>query len=269
MAVMRRKNLRFIPVFVLFLLPLGCELLANFNVLSDEEEIALGKKFTAEIEKEKPPVQDPTLNWYAQDIGSRIAATALQDRPGIPYTFKVVADKSINAYALPGGPVYIHTGLLAAAENEYEVIGVLGHEIGHVVGKHGAKQISKQAGIQILLDSALGKDGNDGAKTAGTLLGNFMLLSYSREDEYEADMLGLKYSVAAGYRPEGLMELFKKIQANQGGGDPGAIERMLSTHPPTGERIARVQQWVAQNPLPPTLVIDRPLFRQIKARLPK
>lgn len=246
----------------------GCPMFSEYNVISDEEELQIGQKVAAEVEKENAPLRDRFLQDYVNDVGWRVARAALEDRPGIPYTFKVIAAKEVNAFACPGGPVYIQTGLLAAAGDESEVVGVLGHEIGHVVAKHGARQMSKEIGIESVLDAILGEKGNDGARAGAKILGGVFLLHYSREDELEADSYGLKYAVAAGYDPDGLARMFERLRA-EAGDDPGSVERLLSTHPALGERVARIRGMLVASPPPRGLLRDRPYFQQVKRRLPR
>jgi beta-barrel assembly-enhancing protease len=169
-----------------------------------------------------------------QRIAARLMAHD-DPRPGVPYTFKVLDEKQINAVSLPGGPIYVYRGLLDAVGDDDDALAcVIGHEIGHVNARHAAKQISQQMaanlGIVLILK---GGTAQNVASMAQDLLG----LSYSRDDEYEADARGLAYAYRAGFDPRGMVRFFTKLESlekKQGGGP-----EMLRTHPLTKGRIER------------------------------
>jgi beta-barrel assembly-enhancing protease len=184
------------------LLLLACELAAQgprrlrpgFNLFTKEQDIELGKEAARQVEKEMTVVTDPVLNDYVRRIGEKLAATPEAD--GFPYSFKIVHDKTINAFALPGGPTYLHTGLLAAADNEAQVAGVMAHEIAHVALRHGTNQLSKANLIQLpaaLAAAAVDRTGSLWGRLVqmGINLGaGSLLLKYSRDAERDADLLG-------------------------------------------------------------------------------
>jgi len=155
----------------------------------------------------------------------------------------------INAFALPAGFLYVYTGLLLAADNEAELAGILAHEIGHVVGRHSANQLATQLGLNILVSLALGENSEELASLAAQAGTSGALARFSRDDEREADAFGVKYTIAAGYDPRGLLTFFEKLKKLEGRRQSG-LESLLSSHPATQERIDRIDRMIqkAGNP---------------------
>jgi len=191
--------------------------------LSRDQEIQIGKQFAAQVEREMEVVHNPELERWLNQIGQSLAKTP--EANAYPYYFKIVNDDSINAFALPGGPMYVHTGLLKAADSEGEVAGVLAHEMSHVALRHGAAQITKQQryGALFSVIGVLGgtltadKNGNCGLlcqiTEAGTSLGqNSVLMKFSRGYEHDADLNGARMMAAAGYNPILLPKFFEKLR---------------------------------------------------------
>ncbi|PNW54679.1 UNVERIFIED_CONTAM: peptidase [Euhalothece sp. KZN 001] len=170
--------------------------------------------------------QNQQLNRYVDRIGQRIVPQT--DRPNLPYTFQVVEDDSINAFATMGGFVYLHTGLMAAAENEAELASVVAHEIGHITARHAVQQMRQRAIAQGLL-SATGLDESNAVQIGVELA---VSRPNSREDEFEADQKGLDSLTKSGYAPIGMISFMEKLQ-QQGGSPP----TFLSTHPAVSDRI--------------------------------
>jgi predicted Zn-dependent protease len=210
----------------------------QLSTLSDRDEVSLGSQINQQVARQYPISKNSQLTQYINGIGQRLAKTSA--RPNIPYTFQVVNDKSINAFATMGGFVYVNTGLIATAENEAELAGVIGHEIGHIVARHSIQQMREQAIAQGLV-SAAGLDRNTAVKL-GLQVG--FQLPRSRGDELEADQLGLANLTKAGYAPIGMVTFFEKLQKANSGGTPPSF---LSTHPSTGDRISRLQASIDQN----------------------
>lgn len=213
----------------------------GWNLFSKEQDIQLGREAAAQVEQQMRVVSDPRLNEYVRRIGQRLAS---QPQAGnFPYSFKVVADNSINAFALPGGPTFVHTGLLKAADNEAMIAGVLAHEISHVALRHGTHQASKANALQIpaaLLGAVAGRNGSMMGQLAqlGVGLGaNSLLLKYSRDAEKQADLLGAQIMASAGYNPIEMARLFEKLQA-QGG---SRTLQFLSDHPDPGNRVKYIE----------------------------
>ncbi len=200
--------------------------------MSDEQEVEFGGQIDNQLRSREIRIsRDRELNAYIDQIGQRLAANS--DRPNIPYTFQVVNDKAINAFATAGGFVYVNTGLIAAADNEAQLASVMAHEIGHIKHRHVLKSIQKAA-LEQGLASAAGVDRNT-AIGLGVQLG--LRLPRSREYEYQADETGLNTLIKAGYAPAGMTGFFEKL-LNKGGSMP----TFLSTHPNTKDRIEAIKQ---------------------------
>ncbi len=212
----------------------------GFNLISRQQEVELGREAAAQADRQVPLARDAALNNYINELGRRLARYS--PAPDYPYTFKVVSDKKINAFALPGGPVYVNTGTIAAAENEAQLAGVLGHEIAHVALRHGTSNASKAMLAQFPL-AVLG-----GVIGSGSVLGqlaqigigfgvNSVFLKYSRDAERQADIIGTQILYDAGYDPEEMAKFFEKLQRSERG---SSIE-FLSSHPSPGNRVELVR----------------------------
>ncbi len=214
----------------------------GFNLFSKDQDIALGREAVPEIEKQVQVLNDKELTGYIERMGKKLAQHS-QD-PSYPFTFKVVADPSINAFALPGGPIYMHTGLLMAADNEAQVAGVMGHEIGHVVLRHSTNQASKATMFQLPAMFAAGMMDKKGGMLAalgqlGLGLGvNSALMSYSRNAERDSDIVGARMLAAAGYNPVEMATFFQKLEQAGGRGGP----EFFSSHPNPGNRVKAVTE---------------------------
>jgi hypothetical protein len=217
----------------------------GFNLFSKEQDVQLGKEAAAEVEKQAEVVTNKELTAYINSIGSKLAAQPQADK--YPYTFKVVNDKSINAFALPGGAAYVHTGLIAAVDNESQLAGVLAHEITHVALRHGTNQASKANLLQLpalLASQALGSGsilGQLGQLGIG-LGANSVLLKFSRTAETQADLLGAQIAAQAGYSPIELAHFFQKLEASGGSRGP----QFLSDHPNPGNRMKAIEELIPQ-----------------------
>ncbi|MDE0961627.1 MAG: M48 family metallopeptidase [Candidatus Latescibacteria bacterium] len=198
----------------------------------------LGTKFAAEIEAKEKIHPDRRLQAYIQRVATPLIKNALQDRPNIEYNIKVIDDpKQINAFAVPGGFLYVYSGLLLIAEDEAEIAGILAHEIGHIVGRHSANQLAAQFGMDLLVGITLGEDPLQLGQIAGQLSG----ARFSRDDENEADRYGVKYTVAADYDPRGLIDFFAKLKQMKNSRSSD-LEKLFASHPPTGERIKHIEK---------------------------
>lgn len=235
--------------------------------ISDQQEEQLGLQVKQELEqKEKIKyVQDPAVLEYVRSLSTPILQAANSDRKGIRWRVNVIDDpKTVNAFATPGGYLYVYTGLLLAAENEAEIAGVMAHEAGHVVGRHSARAMVNAYGLQAITQMALGKNPGTAATVAAQLAGGGLQLAHGRSEETEADEYGARYSAAAGYDPRGLISFFEKLQKQQGQ-TPGVL-KWLSTHPTNADRIRYLQQFIAQNRLAGTKSGNERLA-PIKARI--
>jgi predicted Zn-dependent protease len=218
--------------------------------ISDEQEEQLGRQVKQELEqKEKIQyVQDPVVVDYVNKVATPILQAANNDRRGVKWKIHVINDpKTVNAFATPGGYLYVYTGLILAADNEAELAGVLAHEAGHVVGRHSARAMVNAYGIQAVADAALGKNPGTAAQIATQLAGGGAMLAHGRSEETEADEYGARYSTIARYDPHGLITFFQKLQAKEGN-TPGVL-KWLSTHPTSADRIQHLEQYIAQHGL--------------------
>ncbi|WNG60722.1 M48 family metalloprotease [Archangium gephyra] len=237
--------------------------------ISDEQEAQLGKQVKQELEtKEKIKyVEDPAVVEYVNTVAKPILQAANRDRANVKWKLHVIDDpKTVNAFATPGGYLYVYTGLLLAADNEAELAGVLGHEAAHVTGRHSAQALMLQYGQEAIIGVALGKNPGTAAQIAASLAGTGTGLAFSRGNETEADELGAKYTSAAGYDPRGLVSFFQKL-ASAEGKTPGFM-KWLSTHPPSADRVQHLNSYIAKNNLTGSNVgTDR--LASIKALLKK
>ena len=220
--------------------------------LTRDQELQLGKEAAAQVEREMEVIKNPDVEAWLNRIGGQLARTPQAN--AYPYYFKLVNEDSINAFALPGGPMYVHTGLIKAADNEAEVAGVLAHEMSHVALRHGAAQMSKQQnwgtvfGVLGALGGALGNGDEctlwcQAVKMGAGLGGNSLLLKFSRGYEHDADLNGARMMASAGYNPIELANFFEKLKAKQGtASEPKGLQSWFASHPATENRIEYVSQ---------------------------
>lgn len=237
----------------------------GLQLVSVKDEIALGRKAQQEVRQQVPAVRDAQVANYVAALGRRLAAKA--DGPRYPYSFDVANYREINAFALPGGPVWIHRGLIESAENESQLAGVLAHEIAHIASRHAASQLTKGTVANVglgLLGAVLG-DGRGAqiAQLGAGFAANATMMKFSRDDEREADRKALLYLKRAGYDPRGMVE-FLQVLRRQQGRNPGAVATFFSSHPAPAERVQRLQQ--EANRLAGGRR-DSQSFRQVQARL--
>jgi predicted Zn-dependent protease len=214
-------------------------------LISESQEVEMGRAYSQQVEATMGLYDDPELQEYVDGIGQELAAKS--EKPGLPWSFKVVDDVIVNAFALPGGPIFVTRGILAHFNSEAELAGVLGHEIGHVTARHSAEQLSRAQVAQfgLVAGSVFVPEFTPYADLAGTGLG-ILFLKFGRDDERQSDDLGFRYMTRAGYDPTQMVEVFEMLgrvsQAAGGGGVPG----WLSTHPDPGERRERMTQALAE-----------------------
>jgi predicted Zn-dependent protease len=220
----------------------------SINFVSIDKEIALGRELAQQVEQEQRLLKDPVINEYVNRVGQNIVRNS---DARVPFTIKVIESDQINAFALPGGFFYVNSGLILAADDEAELAGVMAHEIAHVAARHGTKQQSRG---QLVNFAALplifvGGPVGYGIQQAANLLVPITFLGFSRGMEEEADYLGIQYLYKTGYDPTAMVRFFEKLQAKEKA-KPGSISRLFSTHPPTGNRIAKVEDAIT-TVLPP------------------
>jgi hypothetical protein len=216
----------------------------GFNLFSVEQDIEIGRQSAVEAERQLSLLKSSNVDRYLNKVIGRLAAKA----PGAryPYTIKAVNDPAINAFALPGGPMYVNRGLVEAARSEAELASVLAHEMAHVALRHGTHQASKaylgQAGLGIL-GGLLGKNGGNTAQIVNAVGGlglNAVFLKFSRDAEYQADQAGAAIMAKAGYNPVAMADFFELLRREQGR-DPGKLEQFFSDHPSSADREARIR----------------------------
>jgi predicted Zn-dependent protease len=238
----------------------------GFNMFSAQEELQAGQQSAAQVAQQLPvlPDSDP-VTIYVRRLGAQLAAHAPGEK--WPYTFHVVNQKEINAFALPGGPVFVNVGTIQAADNEAELAGVMAHEISHVVQRHGTRAASKQMAAQLPL-AVLGGVMGQGALSQMAQMGlGFGLGSYflknSRKSESEADLLGTDIMYDTGFNPRAMADFFEKIQSQGGARGP----QFFSDHPDPGNRAQAVGAEVATLPRKTSYRPDSAEFRDIKQRV--
>jgi beta-barrel assembly-enhancing protease len=209
----------------------------GFNLFSKQQDIQLGQQAAAQVRSQFPAVQNAELQDYIRRVGERVSSQRDARDSGFTFTFALVSDKSVNAFALPGGPAFVHTGLILAADNEAQVAGVLAHEISHVILRHGTNQASKANLVQIPAILAGVLTGSNLLSQVTSLVGTGFMLQFSRGDESEADAMGTRLMNDAGYNPIEMARFFEKLQADGG----GRIPQLLSDHPNPGNRVAAVE----------------------------
>ena len=207
--------------------------ISELSNISDAQEASLGADTDRALVSQKVRLyQNPAVNSYVDRIGQRLARNS--SRPNIKYTFQVVEDDAINAFATMGGYVYINTGLLKAADNEAQLAGIMGHEIGHIAGRHSIQHL-KQAAINQGISSIAGFDRNQVVQLGVQL---FSTLPNSREDENDADRRGLTTMIQTGYAPTAFPEFMKKLVSSS------SSPEFLSTHPAASDRVAKLQKMI-------------------------
>jgi Zn-dependent protease with chaperone function len=220
----------------------------GFNLFSVQQDVEIGRQSAVEAERQLKLLNDRVTNNYLHRIVTRLAAQA----PGAkyPYSIKAVNAEEINAFALPGGPMYVNRGLIQAARNEAELAGVLAHEMSHVALRHGTHQASKaylaKGGLG-LLGGLFGKPSGSSAQVLNAIGGvglNAVFLKFSRDDEYQADLVGAQVMARAGYDPLAMATLFELLQAKQGS-EPGKLAQFFSSHPPAADRGQRMRTLAA------------------------
>jgi predicted Zn-dependent protease len=214
--------------------------------VSTQQEVEMGTQYAQQINAQLPIVQDPEINRYVNVLGNQIAQRA--DQRGIQYRFYVVNASEVNAFAVPGGYIYINRGLVERTNTLSQLAGVLGHEIGHVVRRHSVQQMQKAQGANfgVVLACVLTSICNsDVGQTAINVGGTALFAKFSRDDEFEADQEGIRNVVRAGIHPRGIPEMFQ-ILINERNRGNAAVASWFATHPTEQDRITRAQQTIAQ-----------------------
>jgi predicted Zn-dependent protease len=237
--------------------------------VSQDEELSLGEQTAREVEAQLPMVDDPAVVGFVRLLGDSIAG--LTERRDLPWRFAVVNSPEVNAFAIPGGRVYVARGLIERTERLDELAGVLGHEIAHVTLRHSAEQLASQrrtnTGLAVVC-SFTNLCESELARVAINVGGTAVFARHSRADEAEADSVGIHHIVRAGFDPRGIPDFFERLLAERAR-EPVLLDAWFGTHPLEEERIRAVRREIGR--LPPGsldgLTVDDPAFHEMKARL--
>jgi predicted Zn-dependent protease len=238
------------------------------NIYSIEREIALGKQLAQEVQRQAKVVEDPLISEYVNRIGQNLVRNS---DAKVPFTFQLIEGESPNAFALPGGYIFVYTGLIKLADEEDELAAALAHEIAHVAARHMTKQATKSEIVNLASIPAaviLGGGLAGIAARQGANLGvPAVFLHFTRKDEAEADYLGLQYLYAAGYDPTGAISIFEKLESLQKN-KPGTVARIFSTHPMDADRIEKAETEIGRIlPARDEYVVNTSEYRDIRERL--
>ncbi len=239
------------------------------NFYSVEKEMALGKQLAEEVARQAKIVDDPIVAEFINRLGQNLARNS---DAKVPFSFKVVEDDNPNAFAFPGGYIFVHTGLIKIADEEDELAAAMAHEIAHVAARHLTCRATQNQMARIgtiPLGVLLGGLGGYAARQAANAAIPMTFLSFSRHDESEADYLGVQYMWAAGYDPNGAISIFEKMELMQRS-QPGAIARLLTDHPMDADRIAQTQKEIgAILPSKPDYIVTTSGYKEMRDRLLK
>ena len=220
----------------------------EFSLMSEAQEVQLGQEMDGQVRREMGVYQDAELQRYVSEVGLRLARAS--ERPNLPWHFTVVDEPAVNAFALPGGYIYITRGILAFLHDEEQMAGVLGHEIGHVTARHAAQQYTKatSAGIGLTLLSIFVPEARPLQGVAETALG-VLFLKHGRDDELQADRLGAQYTAKTGWDPRGVAGMLRTLQRlDVASGSRRGVPNWLSTHPAPADRVDKVLAFIQENP---------------------
>jgi predicted Zn-dependent protease len=236
----------------------GCATFGGANYVSIEDEWQLGRELEADLARRLHLVDDATLERYVNSVGQRMVRQT--NMANLPWRFHVVRDAEINAFNVPGGLVYVHTGLIAKSGSAAEFAGALAHEIGHGVARHGTQRLSQQQEASLLASILLGSNPSGVAQIGAQIAAAGAFASFSRADEREADQLAVQLMAATGYHPEGLARLLQRLlESGAGGGG------FFSSHPNPEERMQNVRAF-ARDVNTSGLRMDESGFSSVKSR---
>lgn len=259
-TIITKNNIR-LSIILFIILFFYC----GVNIFTTADEVKFGEQLSKEIEKEYKVTTKGETYAYVSNLGKQVAGIC--DRQDITFNFYVIDDpKSVNAFALPGGHIYVYTGLLLTLENEAELTGVLAHEVGHVVARHSMKKLTQIYGYSLISQLVLGKDPDAWKKIVGNLFSSMGMLAYSRENEYEADSYAIKYSNILGYDPKAMLDVFEKFKTLQTN-EPKALEKLMSTHPTPADRIKNGKTLIGQMQLKENLKKNEEPYNAIKSKI--
>lgn len=220
----------------------------EFSLMSEAQEVQLGQEMDPQIRQEMGVYDDAELQRYVSSIGMRLAKAS--ERPNLPWHFTVLDEPAVNAFALPGGYIYVTRGILAFLNDEEQLAGVLGHEIGHVTARHSAQQYTQQtsAGVGLTLLSIFVPEARPLTGLAESALG-VLFLKHGRDDEMQADRLGVDYTAKTGWDPRGVAGMLRTLaRLDEASGSRRGVPNFLSTHPAPADRVQEVLAYVQKSP---------------------
>jgi predicted Zn-dependent protease len=258
----RSRTLRFAGAIVVAPLLAGC-------VVSTQQEVELGTQYAQQINAQLPIVNDANVNSYINSLGTSIARVA--DTRGLRWRFFVVDSREVNAFAVPGGYVYVNRGLIERAQTMNQLAGVLGHEIAHVTERHSVEQMAQaqRADLGVSLACVLTNVCQSGLGSAAIQVGGSALFAkFSRDDESQADDRAVQYLVRSGIDPRGMINMFQTL-LNERRSQPGAVDAFFRTHPLEEDRIAETRSRIARVPAAQLrgLTVDTRSYQQFRSRL--
>jgi beta-barrel assembly-enhancing protease len=253
------KRTSFLAIVLVGALAAGCGsggLGATGSSVSLDQEWQLGDQMAAQVAQQMQLSNDATAKAYLTQVGERIhAATPLANRP---FTFDIVNDPSVNAFSIPGGHIYINSGLIAQADKADELAGVVAHEISHVVARHVIKQVETQQEIGAIGSILLGQNPSALQQLLAQVIAGGAMARFSRADEKQADDLGLDFLAKAGYDPHGMLDMFQKLLSMEKGGN-SSVSRFFADHPGTQDRIDDISSRISRMGNP-TGIVDDPAY---------
>ncbi|MFY9572211.1 MAG: M48 family metallopeptidase [Blastocatellia bacterium] len=237
----------------------------QIDFYSLNREVNLGRQLAADVDRQGKFVDDPVVSEYVNRVGQNIA---LHSDAKIPFTIKVLDSDDVNAFALPGGFLYVNKGAILAADSEAELAGVMAHEIAHVAARHGVEQASKATLANYAMIPLIFMTGGLGyiAYQAAQIGVPLTFLKFSRNVETEADKLGAQYLWAAGYDPNNFLSFFEKLEKKEKR-KPGTLSKLFGSHPPTPDRIVKVHDLLSKFPDRDEYTISTSEFSRVKSRL--
>jgi predicted Zn-dependent protease len=260
---MYRKTLALAIPLLLVTAGCGSIGLGGAGSISLDQEWQLGQQMAAQVEQSVQLVRDPQALAYVRMVGERIHAVTPLAR--YPFDFEIVNDSSVNAFSIPGGHVYINTGLIAQADKVDMLAGVMAHEISHIVHRDVLKQVEQQQEISTIGSILLGQNPNALSQIVAQVLAGGAMAHFSRGDEKAADDAGLQFMTAAGYDPHGMLEMFQKLLALDRGGN-SSVARFFQDHPGTQDRINDITSRI--NAMGRTSgIVDDPDYQAIRRRI--
>lgn len=224
----------------------------------------MGRQIEAQIEQELDLVHDQAALNYVNSLGQRLVGQTSMSE--LPWKFHIVDDPAINAFNVPGGHVYVYTGLIREADNAAELAGVMGHEIAHGVERHATEQMTQRYGLSVLAAVVLGQNPSIVQQIVAQIVGTGAVAKFSRDDEREADRLGVRYMYDAQYDPRGMVTMFETILAERQR-RPSSVEQFFATHPLSEERIENIEAEIRRLPPSDRLTLHDNGFQTLQQRV--